>query len=196
MSDPRLVQVLAAVRAITPVDEREQASIERLEREITRLEAPFDEAADPVHLTASGFVVGTRGTVLHRHRRLGIWVQPGGHVDPGEWPAAAARRETTEETGLEVMHPPEGPLLLHVDCHLGPRDHTHLDLRFVLLSGDADPTPPPGESPEVRWCTYREAAELCDPSLVAALSRLEETWLRHEPRWRAIVEEMSSGGST
>jgi ADP-ribose pyrophosphatase YjhB (NUDIX family) len=38
--------------------------------------------------------------VLHRHRVLGIWVQPGGHIDSGETPWDAAVRETAEETGL------------------------------------------------------------------------------------------------
>ena len=38
----------------------------------------------PTHVTASGIVVGRRGTVLHRHKRLGIWMQPGGHIDAGE----------------------------------------------------------------------------------------------------------------
>ena len=40
-----------------------------------------------------------RGILLLVHRRLGIWLQPGGHVDPGETPWEAARRETVEETG-------------------------------------------------------------------------------------------------
>jgi ADP-ribose pyrophosphatase YjhB (NUDIX family) len=196
VSDPRLDEVLRAIAEIDPLDEREAASIERLLLEVDRLDSPFDEEADLVHLTASGFVVGTRGTVLHRHRKLGIWVQPGGHVDPGERPAEAARRETFEETGLDVVHPPEGPMLLNVDCHAGPRGHTHLDLRFVLLGAADHPAPPPGESQEVRWCTYAEALELGEPSLRRALGRLEQVWLRHERSWRAIVEERTRGRAT
>ena len=70
---------------------------------------PCDEHAGPTHVTASGIVVGRRGTVLHRHKRLGIWMQPGGHIDPGETPGEAARREATEELGLAVEHPAAGP---------------------------------------------------------------------------------------
>ena len=37
---------------------------------------------------------------LHADKR--IWVTPGGLIEPGEQPAAAAARETLEETGLTV----------------------------------------------------------------------------------------------
>jgi 8-oxo-dGTP pyrophosphatase MutT (NUDIX family) len=193
MSDPRLAEVITAVRLIDPVDAREASSIERLFAELERLEQPFDENADPVHLTASGLVVGIRGTVLHRHRKLGIWVQPGGHVDPGETAPAGALRETIEETGLQVAQPPEGPLLLNVDCHEGPRGHTHLDLRYVLLAAATDPAPGPGESLEVRWVSFPEAAELAEPALRSVLVRLEETWRAHEVAWRAKVESQMRG---
>ena len=63
------------------------------------LPRPFDQEADPVHVTGSAVVVGRRGTVLHLHKRLHRWMQPGGHIDPGEAPWEAARRESEEETG-------------------------------------------------------------------------------------------------
>lgn len=196
-SDQRLIPILDAVATITPLNQRETDSIERLFIEVERLEHPFDEQADPVHLTASGFVLGTRGTVLHLHRRLNIWVQPGGHVDPGEEASEGAVRESIEETGLRIFHPPEGPLLFHVDCHAGPRGHTHLDLRYLLLAGPHDPAPPPGESQEVRWCSFDEAAEIAETTLIPVLARLEEAWLSQGDRWRAMVEAMaedSNGG--
>jgi 8-oxo-dGTP pyrophosphatase MutT (NUDIX family) len=193
-SDPRLAEVLSALEGHRPLDDREAASLERLWNELDRLEDPFSETADPVHLTSSAFVVGTRGTVLHLHRRLNIWVQPGGHVDEAERASDAALRETLEETGLQVVHPPDGPLLVHLDCHAGPRGHTHLDLRYVLLAPSAEPTPPPGESQEVRWCTFAEATTLAEPALVPALGFLEELWRAHEVSWRAIVEAMDSTG--
>ncbi|MEX2627812.1 MAG: NUDIX domain-containing protein, partial [Ilumatobacteraceae bacterium] len=115
--------VRAQLLARRPVDERERTSLERAVEALDRLSAPFSETADPTHVTGSAIVVGRRGVVLHRHRRLGIWLQPGGHVDPGETPWAAARREAAEETGLTVTFAPpvaggDGtPLLVHVDVH-------------------------------------------------------------------------------
>ena len=88
--------------------------------------------ADPTHITGSALIVGPRGIVLLRHRRLGIWVQPGGHVDPGETPWDAARREAIEETGLPVRFLGTQPELAHVDVHPGGRGHTHLDLRYLF----------------------------------------------------------------
>ena len=159
----------ALVEGHDPATPREAAAKERFLAELERLVAPCDEHADPTHVTASGIVVGRRGTVLHRHKRLGIWMQPGGHIDAGETPAAAARREATEELGLAVAHPAAGPRLLHLDVHEAALGHTHLDLRYLLLGADADPAPPPGESPEARWCGWDEARSLADAALADAL---------------------------
>jgi 8-oxo-dGTP pyrophosphatase MutT (NUDIX family) len=165
-------QVRTAVAAFAAVTQREMISRERFLAELDRLTDPFSRDADPVHVTGSAIVSGPRGTVLHWHKRLGGWLQPGGHVDPGETPWQAAVREAVEETGLPVRHPRTGPLLIHLDAHqAGP--HYHLDLRYLLLSEDVEPSPPPGESQQVRWFTLAEAIELADVALVDALIRLK-----------------------
>lgn len=164
--------LLAIVAARTPVDERERVSIERFAREVPPLARPFDEHADPRHVTGSGIVVGTRGVVLLKHKRLGIWLQPGGHVDEGETPADAAIRETVEETGLPVRHLTEPPELAHVDVHPGPRGHTHFDLRYLMEAPDADPSPPEDESQDVRWFSWDDAIAIADDGLAGALRKL------------------------
>jgi 8-oxo-dGTP pyrophosphatase MutT (NUDIX family) len=165
-----LRDAVAAFDAATP---REIASRARFLAELDRLADPFSRDADPVHVTGSAIVTGLRGTVLHWHKRIGGWMQPGGHIDAGEAPWAAALRETQEETGLAVRHPGDGPRLLHLDAHpAGP--HFHLDLRYLLLSGDDDPAPPPGESQQVRWFTLAEAMDVADDALVDGLRRLQE----------------------
>lgn len=152
-----------------PVDAREAESLAALREAFARLESPFDEHADPVHVTGSAVVVGPQGVVLHLHKRLGLWLQPGGHLEPGEAPWEAALREAIEETGLELAHPDGGPRLVHVDVHPGPRGHTHLDLRYLLEWRGGEPAPHEGESQQVRWFTWDDAMAIADPGLVGAL---------------------------
>ncbi|MGH9101266.1 MAG: NUDIX hydrolase [Acidimicrobiales bacterium] len=162
-------------------DERERAAKSRFLAELDRLERPFDRHADPVHVTASAVVAGKRGTVLHLHRRLGRWLQPGGHVDAGESAPQAAQREAWEETGLDVAHPEGGPTLLHLDVHPAADDHVHLDLRYLLLAPDREPRPGPGESPDVEWFSWEDAEEIADEALVGAL-RVARKVLHEGPR--------------
>jgi 8-oxo-dGTP pyrophosphatase MutT (NUDIX family) len=169
-------RVRSSVVARTPIDEREERSIIRFLAEFDRLERPFDQDADLAHVTGSAIVVGPRGVVLHRHRRLGIWLQPGGHLDTDETPWAGAVREATEETGLVVAHAstdPYGvPPLFHVDVHTSAREHVHLDLRYLLVADDADPAPAPGESQEVSWFSTTTALAMADEGLRGALAAI------------------------
>jgi 8-oxo-dGTP pyrophosphatase MutT (NUDIX family) len=173
-----LTSLREQIERIDPVDQREAdsilATLERLNRPVD----PFAEDADPHHLTASAFVVSTRGVVLHRHRLLGIWVQPGGHIEATELPEAAAFRETLEETGL-VAHHLEHAEVFHVDRHPGPKGHTHYDLRYVVVAPPVEPSPPQGESPEVYWFDFEAAQSRCEPALgpaIAKLARFYDSW--------------------
>lgn len=168
--DSQLIQALCAhFSAAIPCDERERRSIEQFLLVAPALQRPFSEEADPTHVTGSAIVVGDRGVVLHRHKRLNMWLQPGGHVDEGETPADAALREAAEETGLSVWHPDSGPWLVHLDVHPGPRGHTHLDVRYVVYASDEDPRPPSDESQDVGWFGWDAAIEIADAGLVGAL---------------------------
>jgi len=160
---------VAGFDARTP---RERESQRQFLAELERLPHPFSEDADPTHVTGSAIIVGARGVVLHFHKRLQRWMQLGGHLEPGETPWDAALRESIEETGLPVSHPPDGPQLVHLDVHPAAKGHTHLDLRYVLHSPDVDPAPPPGESQQVRWFSWDDAIAIADEALIDALLRL------------------------
>lgn len=96
----------------------------------------------PGHFTASAFVLhpdGDRVLLIH-HGKIGIWVQPGGHVDPGD-PGLieAAMREVAEETGVADLTP-IGDGLFDIDIHEYPESpeqsrHLHFDLRFGFVAG-------------------------------------------------------------
>lgn len=184
--DPGLRDVVQkSLSAHEPGDERESTALTEVLAALGRLPRPFDEHADVVHVTGSAVVAGRRGTVLHLHKRLQKWMQPGGHVDPGEPPWEAALRESREETGLAVSHPASGPRLIHVDVHEAAAGHRHLDLRYLLLADDGEPAPAAGESPHVRWFTWEEATEVADVALVGALATA-----RRQPE----TDEMQGGG--
>jgi 8-oxo-dGTP pyrophosphatase MutT (NUDIX family) len=190
VSDPRVGAVLAELEAIEPCDEREDVSKAEVLRLLPELEHPFDEDGDPRHLTASALIVGTRGIVLHRHRKLDIWVQPGGHIDEGETPFDAAGREASEETGLVTISAFESPRIFHVDVHTGPREHLHLDLRYLLLAPADEPNPGEGESPDVLWVDFATAQHLAHWTMHGALKKAERAWHGHERSWREKVVTM------
>src|SRR3712207_2453622 len=51
------------------------------------------------HFTVAVFVVWEGMVLLHLHRKLGMWLPPGGHIERDELPDNAAIREVYEETG-------------------------------------------------------------------------------------------------
>jgi 8-oxo-dGTP pyrophosphatase MutT (NUDIX family) len=163
-----------AVAARAPIDTAELACIHEFLERFDALANPFDHEGDAVHVTGSAIVVGLRGVVLLQHKRLGFWLQPGGHIDGGESPWNAALREAREETGLDVRFAGDGePRLVHVDVHAGGRGHTHLDLRYLVDGGDADPSPPADESQEIGWFDWDAAIERAgDERLKACLRAL------------------------
>jgi 8-oxo-dGTP pyrophosphatase MutT (NUDIX family) len=121
---------------------------------------PFDRTDySPGHFTASAFVLHPEGDriLLIHHAKLGIWVQPGGHVDPDDATLiGAAAREVTEETGVARLEPIL-PGLVDVDIHVfaGHGDqpqHQHYDLRFAFIAGD-DALAPTSEVGEAVWAT-------------------------------------------
>ena len=168
-SDTLRDRVRHSVAVKEPIDDAERACIAEFLRHFDDLPRPFDEHADTVHVTGSAIVVGRRGVILVKHKSLGIWLQPGGHIEPGETPWDAAVREAQEERGLGLALAGGQRQLVHVDVHPGPRGHTHLDLRYLVEAGDADPQPPEGESQEVAWFDWDAAAERADDERLTSL---------------------------
>ena len=77
-----------------------------------------------MHFTASALVVHPdSGRVLLRwHQRMRMWLQVGGHGDPGEGdPLAIALREAREETGLPDLRPWPDDAIRHAVLCVSPR---------------------------------------------------------------------------
>ena len=106
---------------------------------------------DPGHVTASGLVLSPDGSsvLLVLHRRLGRWLQPGGHLEPGDPDiAAAARREVREETGLTPPSPEEP------DSYFPLGDIQQLSGKIVTawaFQGDFDPARLVSVTSKVQW---------------------------------------------
>jgi 8-oxo-dGTP pyrophosphatase MutT (NUDIX family) len=93
---------------------------------------------------ATTFVVWHSRILLHKHEKLGMWLPPGGHVEPHELPCDAAVREVLEESGVQVrLEDDRGVLLPEGTTHprllVRPRgvqlerirdDHEHIDLIY------------------------------------------------------------------
>jgi len=125
----------------------------------------------PVQIAVAVVVHEGRVLVGRRDRcaehAAGLHEFPGGKVEAGESPAAAAVRETMEEAGLAIRI---GPLLDRTSCasRSGP-----LELHFFA----AEPIdPPPTPRPPFAWVAIPRLATLDFPPANAAVIRqLEKT---------------------
>ena len=121
----------------------------------------FRGCYDDGHVTASGFVVNPSRDrcLLTHHKKLGMWLQLGGHCAPPELVPVAARREVLEETGLEATHVAHE--IFDLDIHDIPAtaiepQHKHYDVRFCFECNDAETLTLSSESHELRWIPLDE----------------------------------------
>ena len=177
-----LAEILRHLNAHCPADAAEVRDIQLIKRLIARHDDILSPRCRVAHITASALVVHpeTRRVLLHFHRKLGRWLQVGGHVDAGETVAQAALREAREETGLPdlAFFPPQAPPLpFDYDAHdIPPRGgqpaHLHLDFRYLQATRLPQALhPAPGESARFRWLTAPAALSMGD-ALDAGLRRL------------------------
>ncbi|QLE73855.1 NUDIX hydrolase [Streptomyces rectiverticillatus] len=129
------------------------------------------------HVTASALVIDpSRGQVLLTlHRKLRMWLQMGGHCEPGDATVkAAALREATEESGIAGLTLlPGGPVRL--DRHPIPSPcNWHLDVQYAALVPAGATAAISDESLDLRWFPYTEVSEVADDSVVQLMRRTLE----------------------
>lgn len=173
-------ELLRLLTAYRPVDEDEQGYRLQMLDLAAVADDPFRRTRyDPGHFTVSGFVVHPAGDrlLLVHHARLGIWVQPGGHVDPGDRSLLeAAQREIVEETGLDRVRPVAAGLI-DIDIHrFGPSgdqpEHLHFDLRFGFVA-EIEDLAPNTEVLEAVWVDLAGLAGLgADRSVIRPAAKL------------------------
>ena len=105
-ADPQ--RALAYLAAYEPPDEDQARTRDAIARWVLEEPTPFERANLAGHLTASALVVaphpsGGRRALLTHHRKLGRWLQLGGHCDGDADLAHVALREAIEESGIEDL---------------------------------------------------------------------------------------------
>lgn len=138
--------------------------------------------------------------LVHLHRKMGLWLQPGGHVEHTENPWQGLVHELREETGYEigqlrVLQPfeplPDGvhdvmhPTPVLMTTHSPYPGHFHSDIVMAMVT-DADPAgaPRPGESTQFAWVDPAQFAALpeAEPDAVTIMTmiveRVADTWIQ------------------
>lgn len=124
----------------------------------------------PGHLTASALVIepSRRLVLLTLHPRAGMWVQVGGHCEPGDNTLLdAAAREAREESGIGSLSFDPAPLGLDVHpitCSLGVPTR-HFDVRFLAVAPDGAEPVRSDESLDLRWFPWDGLPEGVSPEL-------------------------------
>jgi 8-oxo-dGTP pyrophosphatase MutT (NUDIX family) len=134
--------------------------VERTRAYVLARSDAFERTSRAGHVTGSAWIVDRAGTaaVLLHHRKLGMWLQPGGHADGERDVREVALREAREETGLTSLVLAT-PGIYDVDVHAIPARgdepaHAHYDVRFAYYAERTEAPRANSESHAVAWIAF------------------------------------------
>ncbi len=124
--------------------------------------------------TVATFVVHRQQVLLLWHRKLQMWLPPGGHIDRNELPDEAAVREVLEESGIHcrlvgekglgVEYPRQlvRPAGIQLETITTQPAHEHIDfIYFARVLSGIDPIPRlNNESEQIGWYTLQQLREM------------------------------------
>jgi 8-oxo-dGTP diphosphatase len=140
-----------------------------------------DAAAGHVCATAWVLDPAAESTLLVRHPSLG-WVEPGGHIELGEAPAAAAARELLEETGLVAAPFDSRPALVHAGtfpARGADPEHCHWNIGYLFVVERTAPLAAEVDAP-LQWFEFDQLPGDAVPDLPHVLPALRQLI---QPRW-------------
>ncbi|MHC5109185.1 MAG: NUDIX hydrolase [Planctomycetota bacterium] len=169
--------LLQQLRAYQPGDQAQESARDRMIDFISSYSDCFDRSLAIGHITASSLLLDYTGTrcLLTHHRKLGKWLQPGGHADGDTDVLRVAMREAEEESGLNGIAP-VSPSIFDVDIHMIPDhdgipSHLHYDVRFLLRTTDRSPLVVSEESFALAWVDSTDWHEFVTDESVLRLFR-------------------------
>jgi len=134
------------------------------------------------HHTVEVFIVFEDKVLLIKHKKSGLWLPPGGHIERDEILTETALKEVKEETGLDVELYNEGELINNpprvkgLVCPVAVlleninEFHQHVDFIYFAKSDSDVVTPEDGESNEFKWFSITNLKEGNIPKDVLELS--------------------------
>jgi 8-oxo-dGTP pyrophosphatase MutT (NUDIX family) len=163
------------LQAYLPADARERAMV-AVFITFVRVQPQCFERSLPIgHVTASAWILDETTTyaLLTHHRKLGRWLQLGGHADGDDDVRRVALREAREESGLAAIRFADSAIY-DVDVHDIPGRptepaHKHYDVRFAFIADRGTPLIVSAESHELAWLPV---AELDAPGVDESVRRL------------------------
>ena len=120
----------------------------------------------------------TKQVFIVHHKKSGLWLSPGGHIDSGESPLDTLKREVREELGVDI-NPDEStePFFLstvEIDNQNVPQCRKHYDIWYSVETDGNDFKVDPREFLDTRWVTPDEASKLVtDPSVLEAIDLIK-----------------------
>ena len=141
-----------------PTDGHEIASKARMLDFLNTYENCFDRELSCGHFTGSCWIENHDGTkfLLTLHKKIGLWLQLGGHADGCEDLQQVALKEAREESGLQNFELISNDIF-DVDIHMiepyrGVPAHYHYDVRFLFRAiDDDDAIKISEESNDLKW---------------------------------------------
>lgn len=139
-------------------------------------------ACVPGHITASAWILSPSGdsALMTHHKKLGRWLQLGGHVDGESQVELACLREAQEESGMQaftfVPWFGEDLVPLDLDVHKIPARkseplHEHWDVRFLLRAEPGQELVLSDESNQLQWVPAGSLVAFTDEESVLRLHR-------------------------
>ena len=158
--------LLEKLRRHRPLDDRERDSLDRIVAFVRGNADCFARSLSIGHITGSAWLLDPSGqrALLTHHRKLGMWLQLGGHADGEPDVLAVALREAREESGLALIEPIHHDIF-DVDVHdipgrPGEPEHVHYDVRFLLKAVEDASLRVSEESLDLTWVTVDGLARL------------------------------------